>query len=98
MTCDTLENLPRVGFEAMAAGSVLVVDNRGGWQKLVEDGVTGWLCEDDREFVYKASRCAFEHDERDEMRHRARQKLEQDWGLEASAESWEKVFKAWAEL
>lgn len=98
MTCDTFENLPRVGFEAMAAGSVLVVDNRGGWQKLVEDGVTGWLCEDDREFVYKASRCAFERDERDEMRHRARQKLERDWGLKASAESWEKVFKAWAEL
>ena len=31
MTTDTFENLPRVGFEAMASGSVLVVDRRGGW-------------------------------------------------------------------
>lgn len=92
---DTFENLPRVGFEAMATGSILVVDNRGGWQKLVEDGVTGWLCKDDREFVYKASRCAFEHSEREEMRLRARLKLERDWGMEPSAESWRKVFSEW---
>ena len=69
MTTDTTENLPRVGLEAMASGSILVVDNRGGWQQLVEDGVTGWLCRDDREFVYKASRCAFESEERSQMRY-----------------------------
>ncbi len=98
MSTETFENLPRVGFEAMASGSILVVDNRGGWQILVEDGETGWLCNDDREFVYKASRCAFEKDERDAMRLAARKKLEQEWGLEASIISWERVFDEWSKL
>jgi len=98
MTTDTFENLPRVGFEAMSSGSILVVDNRGGWQLQVEDGVTGWLCADDREFVYKASRCAFEPEERDAMRRRARAKLNREWGLEASMESWEQVFRRWVKL
>jgi glycosyltransferase involved in cell wall biosynthesis len=92
MTTDTFENLPRVGFEAMSSGSVLVVDRRGGWQLQVDDGITGWLCADDREFVYKASRCAFESEERERMRHAARAKLEQTWGLEAAVRSWEQVF------
>ena len=98
MTTDTIENLPRVGFEAMSSGSVLVVDNRGGWQLQVEDGVTGWLCRDDREFVYKSSRCAFEMEERQEMRHTARKKLQDQWGLDAACESWERVFKQWVHL
>ena len=98
MTTDTLENLPRVGFEAMASGSILVVDNRGGWRLQVEDGSTGWLCQDDREFVYKASRCAFESDERHRMRRQARDRLLTIWGLENSMDSWNGVFGAWAAL
>jgi hypothetical protein len=98
MTTDTFENLPRVGMEAMASGSLLVVDKRGGWNVLVDDGVTGWLCMDQREFIYKASRCAFEHEETQMMRIRAREKLEQNWGLTASAETWEKVFQQMAAL
>jgi len=98
LTTDTFENLPRVGLEAMASGSILVVDNRGGWKLLVDDGVTGWLCRDDREFVYKASRCAFEKEERDAMRRAAREKLERCWGFEEAARSWEQVFAAWAKL
>ena len=98
MTTDTFENLPRVGLEAMSSGSLLVVDRRGGWNVLVEDGVTGWLCADPREFVYKASRCAFEREETESMRRRARQKLEQYWGLNVSAASWENVFRQWTSL
>ena len=98
MTTDTFENLPRVGFEAMSSGSVLIVDNRGGWKRQVEDAVSGWLCNDDREFVYKASRCAFEHKERHSMRHAARDKLDAEWGLRASIESWEKVFSIWSRV
>ncbi len=30
----------------MASGSVLVVDNRGGWRQMVEHGKTGWEEED----------------------------------------------------
>ncbi|MCC6511130.1 MAG: glycosyltransferase [Pirellulaceae bacterium] len=95
MTTDTFENLPRVGMEAMASGSILVVDNRGGWKLLVEDGVSGWLCADDREFVYKASRCAFEHEERQHMRVAARQRL-QRWGLQPAMDSWSRVMDAWS--
>ena len=95
MTTDTFENLPRVGFEAMASGSILVVDHRGGWQVEVEDGVTGWLCHDNREFVYKASRCAFEAEERDEMRRAARDRLERLWGLQPAMDTWAQVFQEW---
>jgi hypothetical protein len=98
MTTETFENLPRVGFEAMASGSILIVDNRGGWKLEVEDGVTGWLCNDDREFVYKASRCAFEKEERDQMRIAAREKLEKEWGLQPAMDSWAQVFEAWEKL
>ncbi len=95
MTTDTYENLPRVGFEAMASGSILVVDNRGGWKLQVEDRVTGWLCNDDSEFVYKASRCAFEHEERDQMRRAARDRLETHWGMSVAMDSWTEVFREW---
>ena len=98
MTTDTFENLPRVGFEAMASGSLLVVDNRGGWRLQVVDGVTGWRCREQREFVYKASRAAFETEERRAMARAARQRLETHWGLERSARSWERVFAAWQRL
>lgn len=98
MTTDTFENLPRVGFEAMASGSILVVDNKGGWKLQVADGETGWLCRDDREFVYKASRTAFEPSERDRFRVAARETLEKWWGIKASSQSWEKVFQQWENL
>ena len=98
MTTDTFENLPRVGFEAMSSGSLLVVDNKGGWKVLVEDGKTGWLCNNDREFVYKASRSAFETDETNNMRINARKKLESEWGEENSMKSWEKLFNQWQNL
>lgn len=92
MSTRTFENLPRVGFEAMASGAVLVVDNRGGWPLQVEDGVTGFLCENNREMIYKASRLGFETNERLDMAYKARAKLEQEWGKESSAKYWESVF------
>jgi glycosyltransferase involved in cell wall biosynthesis len=98
MSTETFENLPRVAFEAMASGSVLVVDRRGGWTKVVEDGVTGWLCGDASEFVYKASRCAFERSEREQMRHAARDRLERMSGFNAASRSWTSVFEAWQKL
>ena len=98
MTTDTFENLPRVGFEAMSSGSVLVVDNKGGWKVLVEDGKTGWLCKDNREFVYKASRSAFEIEETNQLRINAKNKLEKEWGEESSMKSWENIFIQWMDL
>ena len=86
------ENLPRVAFEAMATGTILIGDNRGGFCDQLQDGVTGWLCSSDREFVYKASRCAFEMDERIEMAIAARDDLETNWGMEAAMNNWENFF------
>jgi glycosyltransferase involved in cell wall biosynthesis len=98
MSTDTYENLPRVGFEAMSSGSVLIVDNKGGWRVLVEDGKTGWLCNDQREFIYKCSRSAFEINETNDLRFAARNKLINEWGKDNSSNSWENVFKEWSKI
>lgn len=98
MTTDTFENLPRVSFEAMSSGSVLVVDNSSGWKEQVESGKTGWLCNDSRDFIYKASRLAHEHNEREDMGYAARAKLENEWGIQTSMDSWEVIFKEWTRL
>jgi glycosyltransferase involved in cell wall biosynthesis len=98
MATDTVENLPRVGFEAMAAGSVLVVDDRGGWRCQVESGITGWLCANDREFVYRATRLAYEGAERDTFRLAAREKLQREWGMQSAMDSWDRVFRKWEEI
>ena len=39
-----VENWPRVGLEAMAAGVPLVVENKGGWAEMIRHGQTGFLC------------------------------------------------------
>lgn len=95
---DTTENWPRVGFEAMASGSVLVVDNRGGWRQMVEHGKTGWLCDNERDFIYHASRMAFEPNWRDDMAQAARERALELGGADASRASWEEVFEAMAKL
>jgi glycosyltransferase involved in cell wall biosynthesis len=89
---DTYENLPRVGMEAMASGSLLIVDDRGGWRELVQHGQTGFLCRDQREFVYYATRAAFELEERRQMIRAARDWLEANWGLERAKEEWSRFF------
>ena len=91
---DTYENLPRVGFEAMASGSLLIVDDRGGWQELVMHKQTGFLCKDQREFVYYSSRAAFEVEERRQMAHNARDWLNTHWGLEQAKAEWARFFHA----
>jgi glycosyltransferase involved in cell wall biosynthesis len=90
--CDTYENLPRVGFEAMSSGSMLIVDNRGGWKELVQHKQTGFLCNDDREFAYYSSRAAFETHERRQMIENARDWVVTNWGLEKAKESWGNFF------
>jgi len=90
---DTTENYPRVGFEAMSSGSILIVDDRGGWRKQVKHGVTGWLCKNDREFIYYASKMAFEPELRKQMALDAKKWCSELSSLESSMKSWEKVFK-----
>jgi Glycosyl transferases group 1 len=89
---DTTENWPRVGLEAMSSGSVLIVDNRGGWQRQIEHGVTGWLCNDERDFIYYASKMAYEPELRDQIALRAKDRVDDLAGTAASRESWLEVF------
>lgn len=95
---DTTENWPRVGFEAMASGSVLIVDNRGGWREMVEHGKTGWLCDNERDFIYYASKMAYEPHLRDDMAEEARLRGLELGGLEVSMESWKEVFEVMGRL
>ena len=87
------ENLPRVGFEAMATGTALCVDDRGGWRAQVLHGQTGFLCRDEREFVYYASRLAFERNERRQLIENARDYLATRWSLEGAKQSWAAFFE-----
>ncbi|MBL8848894.1 MAG: glycosyltransferase [Planctomycetaceae bacterium] len=90
---ETLENLPRVGFEAISSGCLLIVDDRGGWRELVIHKQTGFLCRDQREFVYYASRAAFEVEERRQMARNARDWLESEWGLARAQADWSEFFQ-----
>jgi hypothetical protein len=90
---DTIENWPRIGLEAMASGCVLIVDHRGGWQQMIEHGVTGWLCRSGEEFTRYASRMAARPDLRKQISMAARNRLEQLAGQEAASASWRAVFK-----
>ena len=95
---DTTENWPRIGFEAMASGSVLIVDDRGGWRRMVEHGKTGWLCGNARDFIYHASRMAYEPNLRADMAEAARLRGMELGGLEASMASWAQIFEEIAKL
>ena len=95
---DTTENWPRIGFEAMASGSILIVDNRGGWRQQVAHGVTGWLCNHERDFIYYSSRMAYEPNLRADMAEAGRLRALELGGLEASVASWEEVFEQMSKL
>lgn len=91
---DTTENWPRVGFEAMASGCVLVVNKRGGWEQMVQHGRTGWLCENSSDFINYATKMAWEPHLREDMAAAARERGQQLGGMEASQASWQDVFQA----
>ncbi|QDS91445.1 Glycosyl transferases group 1 [Roseimaritima multifibrata] len=88
LASETYENLPRIAFEAMASGCLLIVDDRGGWQELVKHRETGYLCKDPRDFVYYASRAAYEIQERNQMVKNAREWLNERYSLELAGEQW----------
>ena len=90
---DTTENWPRIGFEAMASGSILIVDNRGGWQQMVKHGETGWLCDTESDFIYYTSKMAYEPNLRAEMARTAQEHGQELGGLAQSMASWEEIFE-----
>ena len=95
MSADCFENLPRVGFECMASGTIMVVNDRGGWQLQVDNNITGFLCKDTKEFIQWSSYLAQDSGLRDQIRGYARERLLRDWGIENSMKSWELVFDEW---
>ena len=73
----------QVVMEAMASGLPVVVTNRGGPQELVDDGVTGFVADDDR-FLDRVRELAASPELRRQMGRRARQAAE--------ARSWTRIF------
>ena len=73
----------QVVMEAMASGLPVVVTNRGGPQELVDDGVTGFVADDDR-FLRRVRELAESRELRHTMGLNARQAAE--------ARSWTRIF------
>ena len=87
-----VENWPRVGLEAMAAGVPLVAENRGGWREMIRHGQTGYLCETDDQFAYYAARLAHDEPHRLHMAQQARTALETELANPDSiAAAWQKL-------
>lgn len=73
--CGTwVETWGRAVTEAMASGLPCVVERRGALPEQIEDGVDGFLCDDDREFVDRLRLLAKSPALRREMGERARLK------------------------
>lgn len=92
MDSDTFENLPRVGFECMASGTVMIVNKRGGWQLQIDNEKTGYLCENVNDFIDKSNLLATNKILRDELRKNSFDKLISRWSLQKSMDSWEQFF------
>lgn len=90
---DTNENLPRIGFEAMHSGCPLVVDNRGGWKYMIDHKKNGFLCNNEREFIYYGSKLLFEPNLRFDIAQAAKEKAIMLSGFDISKESWEQIFE-----
>ena len=72
---EAVENWPRVGLEAMAAGVPLVVDRRGGWCEMVHHGETGFLCRDADDFAFHTALLARDETLRQQIIRQARERL-----------------------
>lgn len=90
---ETKENWPRIGFEAMHSGTPLIVNRRGGWEYMIDHGVTGFLCDTDRDFMYYGSKLAYEPDFREQMAIKAHDKACELSGFMVASQSWREVFE-----
>lgn len=71
--------------EALAAGTPALVTEQGGPKYLVESGVTGYVAENDRDFIDKAISLMVDRETHRRMRSAARKV--------ACSASWERVFE-----
>jgi hypothetical protein len=70
-----VENWPRVGLEAMAAGVPIIADDRGGWREMIRHGETGFLCRTADEISYRVAQLAYDEPLRYGMIRAARERL-----------------------
>ncbi len=73
---EAIENWPRVGLEAMAAGVPIVVEDKGGWREMIEHGATGMLAKTLGEMARLATALARDEGLRLNIAYRARTALE----------------------
>jgi hypothetical protein len=65
---------------------------------MIVHGKTGWLCQHERDFIYYASKMAYEPELRMEIASAARTRGAELGGLQQAQDSWQQVFKAISEL
>lgn len=86
------ESYCRIVPEAYASGVPMIVENDYAFPDLIENGVTGYLCNSSDEMSFRASELAFDETKRYKMIHAARKKLENDIAsIEKCWEPWKKI-------
>lgn len=89
-----VENWPRVGLEAMAAGVPIVAEARGGWTEMIEHQQTGFLADSPEEFVAHIAHVQNDEALRIEIAKAARRHLEQSLAEPESVwEGWKTLFE-----
>ena len=88
-----VENWPRVGLEAMAAGVPICTEHRGGWPEMIVDGVTGYTCETDEELAYRISRLAWDEPLRLEIAAAGRERLLELCNPDDLWPRWDRLFQ-----
>jgi len=92
---EAVENWPRVGLEAMAAGVPLVVPAEGGWSEMLRHGQTGYLCRSDDETAFYTARLAYDEAHRLAIAQQAREALVGDLAEPAGlARAWRELFES----
>jgi glycosyltransferase involved in cell wall biosynthesis len=89
-----VENWPRAGLEAMAAGVPIVAERRGGWPEMIRHGETGFLADNDDELVEYAARLARDERLRLQMARAARCAVEQFSDTETLGAAWASLFES----
>lgn len=90
---EAVENWPRIGLEAMAAGVPVVADARGGWPEMIIHGETGYLCRTHEEIAYYTARLAYDEQHRMGMILAARSNVERLADRDVIGGKWMDLFK-----
>lgn len=93
MSTNTYENLPRVAFECMASGCLLVVDDRGGWKSIIENRETGFLCKYPEDFIFVMNDLCKDIQNLKRVVRNSYSWLLKNFSQQASIKSWEVFFK-----